>query len=73
MLFRSLVTPYIEKIGPLAFQELKERVAKELKTTFASQYSQIISLAEALQPQILAGYSKRATGQKYLINPNKGL
>ena len=68
-----LVTPYIEKIGPLAFQELKERVAKELKTTFASQYSQIISLAEALQPQILAGYSKRATGQKYLINPNKGL
>lgn len=68
-----LVTPYIEKIGPLAFQELKERVARELKTTFASQYSQIISLAEALQPQILSGYAKRATGQKYLINPNKGL
>jgi NADPH:quinone reductase-like Zn-dependent oxidoreductase len=68
-----LVTPYIEKIGPLAFQELKERVARELKTTFASQYSQIISLAEALQPQILAAYSKRATGQKFLINPNKGL
>jgi NADPH2:quinone reductase len=68
-----LVTPFIEKIGPLAFQELKERVARELKTTFASQYSQVISLAEALQPQILAAYSKRATGQKYLINPNKGL
>ena len=68
-----LVTPYIEKIGPLAFQELKERVARELKTTFASQYSQIISLAEALQPQILAAYSQRATGQKFLINPNKGL
>jgi NADPH:quinone reductase len=68
-----LLTPYIEKIGPLAFQELKERVAKELKTTFASRYSQEISLAEALQPQIIAAYSKRATGQKYLINPNKGL
>jgi NADPH:quinone reductase len=68
-----LVTPYIEKIGPLAFQELKERVARELKTTFASQYSQVISLAEALQPQILAAYSQRATGQKFLINPNKDL
>jgi NADPH:quinone reductase len=68
-----LLTPYIEKIGPLAFQELKERVAKELKTTFASRYSREISLAEALQPQVIAAYSKRATGEKYLINPNKGL
>jgi NADPH:quinone reductase-like Zn-dependent oxidoreductase len=68
-----LVTPYIEKIGPLAFQELKERVARELKTTFLSHYSQVISLAEALQPAVLAAYSKRATGQKFLINPNKGI
>ena len=68
-----LVTPYIEKIGPLAFQELKERVARELKTTFASHYSQEISLAEALRPDVIAAYSKRATGEKYLINPNKGL
>jgi NADPH2:quinone reductase len=68
-----LLTPYIEKIGPLAFQELKERVARELKTTFASHYTRVISLAEALQPDTIAAYSKRATGQKYLINPNKGL
>jgi len=68
-----LLTPYIEKIGPLAFQELKERVARELKTTFASHYTKVISLAEALQPDTIAAYSKRATGQKYLINPNKGL
>jgi len=68
-----LVTPYIEKIGPLAFQELKERVARELKTTFVSHYSKEISLAEALQPATIAAYSRRATGQKYLINPNKGL
>jgi NADPH2:quinone reductase len=68
-----LLTPYIEKIGPLAFQELKDRVARELKTTFASRYSQEISLAQALQPDIIAAYSKRATGEKYLINPAKGL
>lgn len=68
-----LVTPYIEKIGPLAFQELKERVGRELKTTFASHYSQEISLTEALRPEVIAAYSKRATGKKYLINPSKGL
>jgi NADPH:quinone reductase len=68
-----LLTPYIEKIGPLAFQEMKERVAREIKTTFASHYSRVISLAEALQPDVIAAYSKRATGQKFLINPNKGL
>jgi NADPH2:quinone reductase len=66
-----LLTPYIEKIGPLAFQELKERVLKGLKTTFASRYSKEISLTEALQPDTIAAYSKRATGEKYLINPNK--
>lgn len=68
-----LLTPYIEKIGPLAFQEMKERVARELKTTFASHYSKEISLAETLQPDIIAAYSRRATGEKYLVNPNKGL
>jgi NADPH:quinone reductase len=68
-----LLMPFIEKIGPPAFQALKERVARELKTTFASHYSKEISLAEALQLDTIAGYSKRSTGQKYLINPNKGL
>jgi NADPH:quinone reductase len=68
-----LLTPFIEKIGPAAFQALKQRVAAELKTTFASHYSQEISLAEALQLDTIAAYAKRSTGQKYLINPNKGL
>ncbi|HEY0748494.1 MAG TPA: zinc-binding dehydrogenase [Steroidobacteraceae bacterium] len=67
-----LLTPYIEKIGPLAFQEMKERVVGELKTTFASRYTKEISLTEVLDPDIIAAYSKRATGEKYLINPNKG-
>jgi hypothetical protein len=32
-----------------------------------------LSLAEALKPDNLAVYGKRATGEKALINPNKGL
>jgi NADPH2:quinone reductase len=61
------------KIGPQASEQLKQRVARELKTTFASHYSREITLAQALHPEIVAAYSKRSTGQKYLIVPNQGL
>jgi NADPH:quinone reductase len=66
-----LVTPFLQKIGPAATQRLKQRVASELKTTFASAYAGEISLTEALDLGIIAAYSQAATGHKYLINPNK--
>jgi NADPH:quinone reductase-like Zn-dependent oxidoreductase len=66
-----LLTPFLQKIGPAEGQKLRQRVATELKTTFASHYSDTISLREALQLPIIAAYNKRATGTKYLINPNK--
>ena len=68
-----LLTPFLIKIGPAEGQKLRARVAAELKTTFASHYTQEISLAEALKPEIIAAYNRRATGEKYLINPAKGL
>jgi NADPH2:quinone reductase len=67
-----LVTPFLQKIGPAATQKLKDRVAAGLKTTFASSYAGEVSLLEALDLKNAALYSKAATGQKYLINPNKG-
>ncbi|WP_304191820.1 NADH oxidase, partial [Phenylobacterium aquaticum] len=68
-----LLTPFLMKIGAAEAGKLRQRVADELKTTFASHYSHEISLAEALNPEIIAGYNRRATGEKYLINPAKGL
>ncbi len=68
-----LLTPFLQKIGAAAAQKLRERVAAELKTTFASSYVKEVSLAEALQPDAIAVYGKRATGGKYLINPNRGM
>jgi len=68
-----LLTPFLQKIGFEAAQKLRERVAAEIKTTFASTYTKEISLAEALRPEEIAVYAKLATGEKYLINPNKGL
>nr|QQZ49392.1 hypothetical protein JKL49_20615 [Phenylobacterium glaciei] len=61
------------KVGAEAAGKLRQRVLDELKTTFASHYSHEISLAETLNPEIMAGYNRRATGEKYLINPSKGL
>jgi NADPH2:quinone reductase len=66
-----LLFPFLQRIGVEAAQALRQRVAAELKTTFASSYSKEISLAEALQPEVIAVYGQRATGTKYLINPNK--
>ena len=68
-----LLTPFLQKIGHPAAQKLRERVVAELKTTFASHYTKEISLAEALKLEEIAGYGKRATGAKVLINPNKGI
>ena len=66
-----LLTPMIGRIGMERFGQMRERVAAEINTTFASHYTQEISLAEMLQPEIIRGYAKQATGAKYLVNPHK--
>ncbi len=66
-----LLFPFLQRLGEPAVQVLKQRVAAELKTTFASTYSKEISLAEALDLEAIAVYGQRATGAKYLINPHK--
>lgn len=66
-----LLTPFLQKIGPAEIGRLRQRVVSELKTTFASHYTKVVSLQEALDPANIAAYAKRATGEKFLINPNK--
>ena len=44
-----------------------------IKNTFASRYDKEVSLAEALGSEEIAVYGRQATGQKYLLNSNKGL
>jgi NADPH2:quinone reductase len=66
-----LLMPFLQKIGPEAAQKLRMRVLAELKTTFASHYTREVSLAEALHLGEIAVYGRRATGEKYLINPSK--
>ena len=66
-----LLFAFLQKIGSVAAQKLRERVVAELKTTFASTYTKEVSLAGALQLDAIDVYGKQATSTKYLINPNK--
>jgi hypothetical protein len=65
-----LLFPFLQKIGQADAAKLRARVVAELKTTFASHYTKVISLTEALQPDVIAAYSRRATREKYLLRPN---
>ena len=66
-----LLTPFLQKVGFDEAEKLRQRVADEIKTTFASNYTQEVSLAEALSLDAISVYGQQSTGEKYLINPNK--
>ena len=65
-----LLFPFLQRIGAEATQALKNRVAAELKTTFASRYTRTVSLADALRAEVIAEYGQRATATKVLIDPS---
>ncbi|WP_292229764.1 zinc-binding dehydrogenase [Brevundimonas sp.] len=66
-----LLPPSLARFGMETVIAMRSRVMAELKTTFASRYTAEISLADALKPEIVAAYNRRATGEKYLILPQK--
>ena len=69
--WRWLLSNFLRRIPPETAARLQHRVAAEITTTFASHYTKVVSLAGALEPEAIAQYSKRATGQKYLIDPTR--
>ena len=68
-----LLTPFLQEIGFEEAEKLRQRVADEIETTFASSYTKEVSLAETLSLDAIGVYGKQATGEKYLVGPNKGL
>jgi hypothetical protein len=64
-----LVGNTLAKLDAAAVAGLRTRVADELATTFASRYTKRITLRELLDPEVLRGYAKMATGEKYLVVP----
>lgn len=67
-----LLFPFLQKVGPARVQQLKQRVADELTTTFASHYTKELTMAQALTLEAIASYGKMATGEKVLVRPAAG-
>jgi len=63
-----LVFSFLEQIGPERAAQLKSRAVDEIPTTFASGYARTISMADILDPDVLRAVSRRATGEKYLLD-----
>ena len=62
-----LLMSFLSRIDPEDLDRLRHRVADELTTTFASHYTDNVSLAEAIDPDIVRKYARQATGEKFLI------
>ena len=65
-----LLPNFLAKAGMEVAMRLRTRVASELTTTFASHYTDEISLAEALDAETVARYNAKKTGEKFLICPH---
>ena len=66
-----LLMRFLGKLAPEQVLKLHKRVADEINTTFASTFTEEISLEEAMQPQTAIKYNAKKTGEKYLVNPTK--
>ena len=64
-----LLTPFLGKLGMEGTVRLRNRVVAEMTTTFASHYTDEVSLAGALSLDAIRVYARQATGQKFLIRP----
>jgi NADPH:quinone reductase-like Zn-dependent oxidoreductase len=64
-----LLTPFLQKAGAEVQARMRARVVAEIRSTFASHYSQVISLGGSLDAAAIAAYGVPTTGNKFLINP----
>ncbi|MEP7048586.1 MAG: zinc-binding dehydrogenase [Ilumatobacteraceae bacterium] len=64
-----LLTPFLGKLGMEGIVRLRARVVADLTTTFASHYTDEVSLAGMLSLDAIKAYARQATGQKFLIRP----
>jgi NADPH:quinone reductase len=64
-----LLTPFLASLAVVDLVRLKGRIAAELTTTFASHFTDEISLDQVLDLDLLRRYARTATGEKFLVVP----
>lgn len=62
---------FLARIGETRADELRQRVAREITGVFASTYTAVVSLDEALELDNVRAYGRQATGEKYLVDPSR--
>ena len=67
---RFLVLNFLQKAGNETTLSLKNRIVRELSTTFASRYKGTLSLSDAVNPEFVKEYAKKSTDSKFLVNPS---
>lgn len=67
---RYLVLNFLREAGPETTLSLKNRVVRELSTTFATHYKRILSLEEVVNPEFVKDFAKRSTDNKFLVKPS---
>jgi hypothetical protein len=60
----------LQRVGPEAVARMRERVAAELTTTFATSFTDRVTLPGALRADSVAAYGRPSTGTKFLVTPS---
>jgi len=66
-----LLNRFLARLTPERMGQLYKQVAAEINTTFASSFTDEVSLQQALEPATILKYNAKKTGEKFLINPSK--
>ncbi|MFK7963625.1 MAG: zinc-binding dehydrogenase [Burkholderiaceae bacterium] len=66
-----LLFPFLQSVGKETVGRMRERVLKNLTTTFASHYKKRVNLEEMLTKNAVTDYRAMKTGEKYLVMPWK--
>lgn len=66
-----LLMRFLGKLQPEQVGQLHRKVANEINTTFASHFTEELTLEDVMQPQTVLKYNAKKTGEKYLVTPNK--
>ena len=61
------------RMAPDTVAAMKARIVAGLDTTFATEFSAEISLTDVMRAEYVEAIAKRRTGEKFVINPKRGL
>ncbi len=66
-----LLTPHLKQVGVERMLAMRRYAIEERNGVFASHYTETIGLDDMIDPEVARAYDRKATGQKYLVDPSR--